>query len=50
MICFALVTATVFGVVSKNTNAERIKYSARVFAEFMVVGLVLAWVLYFLPL
>jgi len=49
MCCFAFVVAVVFGVVSKESNHERLKYSARVFAEFMLVGIILAWVLYFLP-
>lgn len=50
MILFALLVAVVFGVVSKENLREQIRYSLRVFGEFMLVGLILAWVFYFLPL
>lgn len=50
MTAFALISATVFGTVAKDTPGERIVYGLKVFAEFMVIGLALGWVLYFLPL
>jgi len=46
---FAAITAVVFGTVAKDTTVERFTYGLKVFAEFMVIGLALAWVLYFLP-
>jgi hypothetical protein len=33
----------------KDTPQERLLYGAKVFAEFMVIGLVLSWILYFIP-
>ena len=47
---FAVITAAVFGTVSKDTTEERLIYGIKVFAEFMIIGLALSWVLYFLPL
>lgn len=50
MCAFALLAGLVFGTVAKESNRERALYGARVFAEFVLIGLVLGWVLYFLPL
>ena len=49
MTAFALVAAVVFGSVAKDTGRDRLLYGLKVFAEFMVIGLALGWVLYFLP-
>jgi undecaprenyl pyrophosphate phosphatase UppP len=50
MILFAVVVSLVFGLVARDTSRERFFYGLKVFAEFMVIGLALAWLLYFLPL
>jgi hypothetical protein len=50
MILFAVIVGAVMGVVSRETTREQLRYGLKVFGEFMVIGLVLAWVLYFLPL
>jgi hypothetical protein len=49
MAVFATLTAIVFGVVAKGTNRHRLIYGLKVFAEFILVALVLGWLLYFLP-
>lgn len=49
MTVFAMLAAVVFGAVAKDTTQERVIYGLKVFAEFMVIGLVLGWVLYFIP-
>lgn len=49
MTVFAALASVVFGAVAKDTPHERILYGLKVFAEFMVIGLVLAWLLYFIP-
>jgi hypothetical protein len=49
MTVFAMLAAVVFGSVAKDTTQERVLYGLKVFAEFMVIGLVLGWVLYFIP-
>jgi hypothetical protein len=49
MTLFALITSVVFGTVAKDNNAERVLYGLKVFAEFLIIGLALGWVLYFFP-
>ncbi len=49
MTLFAILASTVFGAVAKENSRERFLYGVKVFAEFMVIGLVLSWVLYFIP-
>ena len=49
MLAFAILAGTVFGTVAKDNNNERLMYGLKVFAEFMSIGLILGWVLYFLP-
>ena len=49
MTAFAALAAVVFGTVAKDSQHERIVYGVKVFAEFLVIGLVLGWILYFLP-
>jgi hypothetical protein len=49
MTIFAILASVVFGSVAKDTNRDRMLYGLKVFAEFMLIGLVLGWVLYFIP-
>ena len=49
MALWAALASVVFGAMTKDTTQERVIYGFKVFAEFMVIGLVLAWVLYFIP-
>jgi len=49
MTAFALVAAVVFGTVAKDTTRDRLLYGLKVFVEFLVIGMVLGWILYFLP-
>ena len=49
MTLFAALASVVFGAMAKDTTQERVIYGVKVFAEFMVIGLVLAWILYFIP-
>ena len=46
---FAALASVIFGAMAKDTMQERVIYGFKVFAEFMVIGLVLAWILYFIP-
>lgn len=46
---FAALASIVFGAVAKDTTSERWLYGVKVFAEFMIIGLVLGWLLYFIP-
>lgn len=49
MLLFAGIVALVFGVVARDTTRDRVRYGLKVFAEFVGIGLALAWLLYFLP-
>lgn len=49
MSLFAALASVVFGAMSKDTTRERWLYGIKVFAEFMVIGLLLSWLLYFIP-
>ncbi len=49
MSAFSIIVAIVFGTVQKDTNRDRLVYGIKVFLEFIVIGLVLSWILYFLP-
>ena len=49
MTLFAALASVVFGAMAKDTTQERLLYGLKVFAEFMVIGLVLGWILYFIP-
>lgn len=49
MILFAVLVSVIFGTVARETTRERLFYGMKVFAEFMGIGLALAWLLYFLP-
>ena len=49
MMLFAALVGIVMGLVSRETAKEQLLYGLKVFGEFVAIGLVLAWVLYFLP-
>lgn len=46
---FALFVAGVFGAVANGDIKSRILYATKVFCEFVGIGLILAWIFYFLP-
>ena len=49
LILFALFVSVAFGVFSGGSNRDRILYGLKTFAQFVIISLVLAWVLYFVP-
>ena len=49
MTLFAALASIVFGAISKDTSREQWLYGLKVFVEFMAIGLVLSWLLYFFP-
>ena len=49
MVLFSFLVSVVFGVLSKDTPRERIIYGAKVFAAFVGVAVLLAWIMYPLP-
>lgn len=49
MVLFAALASVVFGAMAKDSPRERVLYGLKVFAEFIGFGLVLGWILYFIP-
>ena len=49
LIAFAFFVSIAFWAFSDGTNRERILYGLKTFAQFVIVSLVLAWILYFIP-
>lgn len=52
MAIFAAAVATVMAVIDSERHDARAKalYGLKVFAAFIVIGLVIGWVMYFIPL
>ncbi len=50
MLVFALAVAVVFGVTGRTSARTRFSYGLKVFCEFIGIGLLLGWLLYWLPL
>ena len=46
---FAVFVSVAFGVFANGTTRERILYGLKTFAQFVIISLVLAWILYFVP-
>lgn len=49
LIGFAFFVAIAFGVFATGSNREKTVYGLKIFGQFLVVSLVLAWIFYFLP-
>lgn len=49
MLLFSFLVSVVFGVLSKDTPRERVIYGAKVFAAFVGVAVLFAWIMYPLP-
>lgn len=49
MLLFAGLVAIVFGCIGREGRRQRLRYGLKVFLEFVVVGVALSWVLYWLP-
>lgn len=49
LIVFALLVAIAFGALSNGTQKERFIYGLKVFAQFILISLALAWIFYFIP-
>jgi hypothetical protein len=49
LIVFAFFVSIAFGALANGTSRQRVVYGAKTFAQFVIISLVLAWVLYFIP-
>ncbi len=46
---FAALVGIVFGTVSNETGQARLLYGLKIFGQFILAGLIIGWVLYFVP-
>ncbi|MGI8494075.1 MAG: hypothetical protein ACR2L1_02020 [Pyrinomonadaceae bacterium] len=49
LIGFALFAAIAFGIFVTGDARARLRYGMKVFAQFVVISLILAWIFYFIP-
>ena len=50
MLAFAALVAVAFGTIGRETTRGSVLYALKIFAEFVAIGLALAWILYWIPL
>ncbi|HEX8071385.1 MAG TPA: hypothetical protein VF546_15625 [Pyrinomonadaceae bacterium] len=50
LIFYALAVSVVFGATGRDTTREKLLYGAKIFIEFVCIGLALGWLLYWLPI
>lgn len=46
---FAFFTAVCFGIFFNGDVKEKFIHALKVFSQFLIISIILAWVLYFLP-
>ncbi len=46
---FAALVGIVFGNISNETGQARVLYGLKIFGQFILAGLLIGWVLYFIP-
>lgn len=49
LIGFALFVGAAFGVFAAGDSKDKFFYGLKIFGQFLVVSLILAWVFYFFP-
>ncbi|CAN5381315.1 hypothetical protein BH10ACI3_BH10ACI3_12550 [soil metagenome] len=49
LVGFGLFVSIAFATFSNGTIKDRVLYGVKTFAQFVLVSLVLAWLLYFIP-
>lgn len=47
---FAALVGVAFGAIGRESARESVLYGLKIFAEFIAIGLALAWILYWIPL
>jgi hypothetical protein len=49
LIGFAFFVALTFGVFSNGSLREKVFYGFKIFAQFVLISITLAWIFYFIP-
>ncbi len=50
LVAFAALVAVAFGSIGRESARASVFYGLKIFAEFVAIGLALAWILYWIPL
>ena len=49
LVGFAFFVSVAFAAFAGGSTKERLRYGVKTFLQFVIVSLVLAWILYFIP-
>jgi hypothetical protein len=49
LVGFAFFVSIAFGVFANGDSRTKVIYGLKIFAQFILISLILAWVFYFLP-
>lgn len=49
LLIFAVLVSVVFGAFAAGNIGEKVRYSLKLFAQFLIISLLLAWIFYFIP-
>ncbi|MEZ5425559.1 MAG: hypothetical protein R2747_04785 [Pyrinomonadaceae bacterium] len=49
LVGFAFLVSVAFGAFLDGTSRERVIYGLKIFGQFILISLIMAWVFYFLP-
>jgi hypothetical protein len=49
LVLFSFLVSVVFGVIAKDTLRDRLIYGAKSFGLFVGFGVLIGWIMYFLP-
>ncbi len=49
LVGFAFFVSIAFGIFTGGETREKFIYGTKIFAQFILISLVLAWIFYFLP-
>lgn len=49
LIGFAIIVSVLFAVFNDGSEKEKLIYGLKIFAQFVGISLIMAWVFYFIP-
>lgn len=49
LVGFGFFVAAAFGAFASGNSKDRFIYGLKIFGQFLIISLILAWILYFLP-
>ena len=49
LVLFAFFVSVIFGVIESGDMKQKIIHGLKIFAQFIIISLVMGWIFYFLP-